>query len=422
MHLTVDNGQLPMGWEIFKLGEVCQLDKFQSIHENLPYVGMENIESNTARFIGSTESKSVKSSTFKFSTDHILYARLRPYLNKVIAPEFEGHCSTEIFPIKPSKCLDRNFLLYWFLMDSTVGRINATCTGARMPRANMNSVFEFKFPVPSLPEQKRIVAILDEVFEGIDRAIANTEKNLANARELFESYLNAIFTQKGDGWEEKKLEKLASKIGSGATPRGGQDAYKIEGITLIRSLNIHDRRFKTKDLAYIDYEQAKKLANVVVEEGDVLLNITGASIARSCVAPSEYLPARVNQHVSIIRPDPNQISSHFLIYLITSKPYKERLLMTGDKAGATRQALTKAQIQDFSVHFPNLNEQELIVKKFDLLETETQRLEAIYRQKLAALQELKQSILQKAFTGELTADTGETLYKVNSLPSVVLVS
>ena len=162
----VDSGQLKVGWEVKKLGDVCQLDKSQGIYKNLPYVGMENIESNSARFIGSIEPQSVKSSTFKFTPEHILYGRLRPYLNKVLAPEFEGHCSTEIFPIKTSEYLDRNFLLYWFLMESTVKLINATCTGARMPRANMNVVFEFEFPTPPLAEQKRIVAILDEAFEG----------------------------------------------------------------------------------------------------------------------------------------------------------------------------------------------------------------------------------------------------------------
>jgi type I restriction enzyme S subunit len=155
--------------------------------------------------------------------------------------------------------------------------------------------------------------------------------------------------------------------------------------------------------AFINDEQADKLSNVIVEKEDVLLNITGASIARSCVAPSKYLPARVNQHVTIIRPNTAKISSYFLNYLITSRPYKEKLLFTGDKAGATRQALTKAQVEDFLIHFPSLDEQEIIVKKLNLLEIETQKLETIYRQKIAALHELKQSILQKAFTGQLTS-------------------
>jgi len=278
-------------------------------------------------------------------------------------------------------------------------------SGAGVPTLNRNNVHSEIVYVPSkVSEQKRIVSIVDQAFEGIDGAIVNTKKNLANAHELFESYLNAIFTQEGDSWVKKKLGKLASKIGSGATPRGGQNSYQTEGISLIRSLNVHDRRFKEKDLAFLDDKQAEKLANVIVEEGDVLLNITGASIARSCISPTEHLPARVNQHVAIIRPDPSQISYRFLNYLITSRPYKEKLLFTGDKAGATRQALTKAQIQDFSIHFPSLCEQGIIITKLDLLEVETHRLEAIYRRKLAALTELKQSILQKAFTGELTAD------------------
>src|ERR1043166_5409883 len=124
-------------WQKLRLGKVCELDKRQGIHKSLPYVGLEHIESHTGRFIGSTKPLAVKSSTFRFSPEHLLYGRLRPYLNKVMAPEFEGHCSTEILPIRPSRDLSRRFLQYWFLSDMTVEQINATCTGARMPRANM---------------------------------------------------------------------------------------------------------------------------------------------------------------------------------------------------------------------------------------------------------------------------------------------
>src|SRR5258707_967230 len=102
-------------WQIKALGEVCLVDKCQGIHRNLPYVGLEHIESNTGRFVGSTESVSVRSSTFKFSPEHLLYGRLRPYLNKVMLPDFMGHCSTEIFPLRPRAGLLREFLQYWFL-------------------------------------------------------------------------------------------------------------------------------------------------------------------------------------------------------------------------------------------------------------------------------------------------------------------
>ncbi|MDP4029831.1 MAG: restriction endonuclease subunit S, partial [Gallionella sp.] len=145
------------GWQTKTLGEVCVVDKSQGIYRNLPYVGLENIESNTGQFIGSTEPLEVKSSTFKFTPDHVLYGRLRPYLNKVMLPDFTGHCSTEIFPLKPRPGLSREFLRYWFLTDERVEQIDATSTGARMPRANMNAVLDFEFLLPQISEQQRIV-------------------------------------------------------------------------------------------------------------------------------------------------------------------------------------------------------------------------------------------------------------------------
>ena len=147
-------------------------------------------------------------------------------------------------------------------------------------------------------------------------------------------------------WEVKKLGEITTKIGSGATPRGGQKSYKTEGISLIRSMNVHDRYFKEKNLAFIDDEQANDLSNVTLQANDVLLNITGASIARCCIVPDKYLPARVNQHVSIIRPNPEIMDSSFLNLLLTSKYYKDQLLFTGEQ-GSTRQAITKVQLQDW---------------------------------------------------------------------------
>ena len=194
---------------------------------------------------------------------------------------------------------------------------------------------------------------------------------------------------------------MCSKIGSGATPRGGKNAYKTEGISLIRSLNVYDREFRDAKLAFIDQAQADKLSNVVVEEGDVLLNITGASVARCCVAPAEHLPARVNQYVSIIRTPPRTSIPSFLNQLLTSKEYKDKLLGIGNKGGSTRQAITKAEIQVFKVALPPLPTQQSIVEKLDALSEETKALEAIYERKQSALAELKQSLLQKAFAGEL---------------------
>jgi len=164
------------------------------------------------------------------------------------------------------------------------------------------------------------------------------------------------------GWVKAKLSCLTTKIGSGATPLGGEEAYKPTGISLIRSLNVHDDGFRTAKLARIDDEQADRLDNVVVQPNDVLLNITGASVARCCLAPAEFLPARVNQHVSIIRPMKEKVVPAYLHYLLISKTYKERLLHTGEGGGSTRQAITKAQLQEFIVEYPDsLPEQRRIV-------------------------------------------------------------
>ena len=154
------------GWKRTTLKEVCVVDKCQGIHEAaLPYVGLEQSNRIQGRFFGSSDPVEVKSSTFKFSSKHLLHGRLRPYLNKVMAPDFEGHCSTEIFPIKPMPGLSHDFLHYWFLRDATVAAIDATCTGHTNASAIWMQVSASKFALPPLPEQHRIIGILEKSLE-----------------------------------------------------------------------------------------------------------------------------------------------------------------------------------------------------------------------------------------------------------------
>ena len=190
------------GWQIGKLGEACTLVRVHSKGDALPYVGLEDIIGGTGEFTGSTTPKRVQSSTFKFTSDHILYGRLRPYLNKVFLPDFSGHCSTEIFPIMPASGVDRRYLYYWLSMDATVNDINLISTGARMPRANMDSILEFTFPLPAIPEQQRIVAILNEAFAGLAAATASAEKNIKNAHELFDSVSKSLLEAKDQAWPQ----------------------------------------------------------------------------------------------------------------------------------------------------------------------------------------------------------------------------
>jgi len=181
------------GWEEKKLGEVCEFDKTPNRKIDLPYVGLEDIESNSGKFIGSTKPQNVKSLTFYFTHEHVLYGRLRPYLNKVLLPNFEGHCSTEIFPIRAIQKLDKKFLFHWLLSHKTVNKINATCTGARMPRANMNTVLEFEIPLPPLAEQQRIVAKLEALSEQTKNLESIYRLKIADLEELKKSILQKAF-------------------------------------------------------------------------------------------------------------------------------------------------------------------------------------------------------------------------------------
>ena len=152
-------------------------------------------------------------------------------------------------------------------------------------------------------------------------------------------------------WKKKKCKNILTKIGSGATPQGGSESYKEEGISLIRSMNVHNGRFESKDLAYIDEKQAQKLDNVNIKENDVLINITGASVARCCIVPSDVIPARVNQHVSVLRCS-DMVNSIFLCYQIINDSYQNLLKKIGISGGATREAITKKQIEDLEVILP----------------------------------------------------------------------
>lgn len=182
-------------------------------------------------------------------------------------------------------------------------------------------------------------------------------------------------------WLQTTLGMLSTKIGSGATPRGGSNAYKLTGISLIRSQNVLDFSFSFGGLAFIDNNQADELRNVAVEENDVLLNITGDSVARCCVVPDSVLPARVNQHVAIIRLDKNKANHYFIFYLL--QMMKEELLMQSE-IGATRRALTKGMIESLEIVVPLPPEQKAIASvlsslddKIDLLHRQNKTLEAM---------------------------------------------
>lgn len=195
-----------------------------------------------------------------------------------------------------------------------------------------------------------------------------------------------------------KFKDICTKIGSGATPRGGKEAYCEEGISLIRSQNVLDFAFSADGLAYINESQAEKLKNVIVEDDDVLLNITGDSVARACMVDKKYLPARVNQHVCIIRADSQKVVSSYLLYYLQLN--KEYLLQLA-AGGATRNALTKDMISNLELELPSLDAQKKIVDRFETLVSPMYRAMKENSDQSAKLAELRDAILPKLMSGEI---------------------
>lgn len=291
-----------------------------------------------------------------------------------------------------------NYLIYFLKSKKYTYSISHFSQGTNILNLKTSQLGQIEIPLPPLAEQQKIVAVLEATFEKIDTAIALLKTNIEKIKQLNESVLNEVF-ENGD-WKNMELKHLTSKIGSGSTPTGGQSSYKNNGISLIRSLNVYDNGFRTKGLAFIDNVQASKLKNVEVFKKDVLLNITGASVARCCIVPENILPARVNQHVSILRPKQNLVLPEFLYYALTSPMLKKKLLQKSG-GGATREALSKIILEKFNIPFPTLQEQKQIVVYLDQLTEKNNQLLLHYQNKLNALQQLKNSVLETAFTGGL---------------------
>ncbi|EJA7357886.1 restriction endonuclease subunit S [Vibrio alginolyticus] len=194
-------------------------------------------------------------------------------------------------------------------------------------------------------------------------------------------------------WPIVKLGDYCSKIGSGATPKGGNSVYLDHGeISLIRSQNIYNEGFKSDGLVYITPEAAQKLKNVIIEPNDVLINITGDSVARVCLAPNEFLPARVNQHVAILRVDPEEFDHRYLRYFLTSTKMQNYLL-TIASTGGTRNALTKSMLESLEVSKPSLDVQKRIG---DVLESFESKIELNSRTN-QTLEEMAQAIFKSWF-------------------------
>ncbi|WP_452598905.1 restriction endonuclease subunit S [Pontimicrobium sp. MEBiC01747] len=278
--------------------------------------------------------------------------------------------------------------------------IHSETSAVTVKHLSSRTVNNIPFPLPPLVEQKAIVKKIEGLFSSLDSGIADLKK----AQDQLVIYRQAVLKKAFEGEEiinSKKIElkNITSKIGSGSTPKGGRANYKTSGIPLVRSLNIHFDYIKYDGLAFIDKYQAEKLKNVIVQEGDVLLNITGASIGRVNIAPKEFNNGRVNQHVSIVRPKDNIFNTKFLKFYLQSS--KIQNWIANVNVGATRQGLTKSALENLKIPIPSLEEQHQIVREIESRLSVCDNVEKSIKESLQKAQALRQSILKKAFEGTL---------------------
>jgi type I restriction enzyme S subunit len=294
--------------------------------------------------------------------------------------------------LKPKNFLDPRFFYY-----AITAQPSATLGYARHYRVLKEKTIHY----PPLHEQQRIVAVLDEAFAGIATATENAKKNLQNARELFESHLQSIFTTQGDGWVDAQLEDMVDascSLSYGIVQPG--EEYS-DGLPIVRPTDLVFKFVTLSGLKRINPALASAYKRTVLVGGELLLCVRGSTGVVS-VASKELAGGNVTRGIVPIRFKSSTIQPEFGYYLFTSRYIQDQI-----KAGTYGAALMQINIRDIRkilLTFPPLPEQQRIVAQLDALSAETKRLEVLYQQKLELLAELKQSLLQKAFAGELLTD------------------
>lgn len=303
----------------------------------------------------------------------------------------------------PSKSLDHKFLFYF--LGKSVELLNDLGTGATFKELSGGKLKEVTMPLPPLPEQQRIVALLDDAFDGIATAKANAEQNLKNAREIVPAMFAAIFEKFCASCCEKRVvsEIAHPKKGSIRTgPFGSQllhTEFVEEGIAVLGIDNAVANEFRWGKSRFITPEKYAQLTRYKVNPGDVIITIMG-TCGRCAVVPNDIPTAINTKHLCCITLNlekclPEFLHSYFLYHPV-ARDYLERMAKGSIMAG-----LNMGIIQELPVLLPSVEQQASLVEAFSMVCAETQRLESIYQQKLAALDELKKSLLHKAFSGEL---------------------
>ena len=336
----------------------------------------------------------------------ILIARMpEPIGRACILPRLGNRSATvvDIAILRPS-VVDSYWLMSVINSSSFRTKIEEQSSGTTRTRIGRTALSQIKIVTPPLPEQKKIVSILTSV----DEVIENTQKQIDKLQDLKKATMNELLT-KGIGhtkfkdselgqipksWEVQPLRVLTTKIGSGVTPRGGSSVYQDHGIIFIRSQNVHFDGLMLKDVAYISEQTHAGMKGSMVCGGDVLLNITGASLGRCTVVPNDFLEGNVNQHVCIIRPISSLYNKFLGIWL--SSDYGQDQIMRF-QAGGNREGLNFEQIRSIKIPVPSMQEQEKVSEVVDSIQVSISEVQ----RKLHQTQSLKKSLMQDLLTGKV---------------------
>ncbi|MFA5960555.1 MAG: restriction endonuclease subunit S [Tatlockia sp.] len=377
-------------------------------NEGVPILRLQNIGKGffidkDIKFISEKKAEELK--YHSFVSGDIALAKLGIPVGKTcIIPNYlkSGIITADVVRIRPDKnVMDYKFLEYFLNTDLSVSQLTGNISGATRPRVNLSDVRDIKIPVPPLLKQQRIVAILDEAFAAIAKAKANAEQNFKNAKELFESYLHKVFESKGEGWEETVLKNeidllVGFAFKSKAYTEAEDDILLLRGDNIMQGGLRWENAKRWKKTEYEDYKKYQLQENDIVLAMDRPWVKAGLKVARLL---KNDLPALLVQRTACLRANQN-LDNSLLFYMLKSKGFINYLIDVQTGIGVPH--ISGQQILDFKFNKPSINTQQDIVLKLDALSAETKKLEAIYQAIINNLDELKKSILQKTFSGELT--------------------
>jgi type I restriction enzyme S subunit len=391
------------GWKIERLDDVCDLitcgvaarPKYVAV--GVPFLSAKNVKDGNIIWSGyncvSKKTHDELTKNNKPIKGDILYTRVGSFGEAaVIEKETEFSVFVSLTLIKPKKHLLNNYFLKYYLNSSEVKELaKRSINSLGVGNLNVGTVREFPIHFPTLPEQQRIVGILDEAFENIAIAKANAEKNLQNARALFDSHLNSVFTQRGERWVEKTLGNVFTTATGTTPPKNNADFYG-DFMPLVKPPELCDAPFDAAPDGLSEVGAA------------VARTLPAKSILVSCIGNLgkiglNTVPVAFNQQINAILPDESQAIPEFMFFQALSSTFNEQLESLA--SGTTVPIVNKSKFNSVKIVLPPLPIQKAIVTQLGSLREETQTLESIYKQKLAALDALKKSLLHQAFTGEL---------------------